>query len=266
ARRLIGVEHDQRADTMRLLDDSIDVLNVSALEENMRNRYEQRLLVNRVDHTLGVNRDPVVARDLDDAGAGCPGMGFVNIHHRRKVHRLVYDLVAFLRKIEARDDDRLADRDVLMHRHRPRIGADDPRYLVAGGDGHLPPTFLPGANPARRPHVRVIAQPVVDALRHRAERVVDQVKSLFENRKLGAVRKKFVHNNLEWQGETILFSRLHRKAETTHNRILSQTDRASSTKTSRTHTKRAFGLFMRKSAQDSTIRVESGMNDIQMTR
>src|SRR5262245_65849228 len=119
---------------MGLLDYGFDILNVCALEKNMRYRYEQRLFVNRVDHPLRVNRDPVVAWNLDDAGAGGAGVGFVNVHYRREVHRLVYDLVAFLRQVEAGDDDRLADRDVLVHRHRTRVGADDPRAFVADGD------------------------------------------------------------------------------------------------------------------------------------
>src|SRR5262249_37008842 len=67
--RLIGVEHYQRADAMGLLDDGFDILNVGALEEDVRDRREQRLIVNRIHHPLGVNRDPVIARNFDDAGA-----------------------------------------------------------------------------------------------------------------------------------------------------------------------------------------------------
>src|SRR5262249_28484597 len=36
--RLIGVEHYQRADAMRILDDGFDILNVDALEEDVRDR------------------------------------------------------------------------------------------------------------------------------------------------------------------------------------------------------------------------------------
>src|SRR3989440_12920636 len=69
----------------------------------------------------------------------------------------VDDLVAsgFGRRVEAGEDDGLADRDVLVHRDLTSVRADDARHLVADVERHLPPTFGPRAHAARGPSVGV---------------------------------------------------------------------------------------------------------------
>ena len=137
--------------------------------------------------------DAVVGGNANNFGTSGFGVRVVDVHHRRKIHRFVNNLVATLGKIKTRQDERLTDGNVLMHHDGTRSGSDDTGDFVANGQRHFPPAFSPGAYAARGPGFGVIVQSVVGRLRHRAQRVVDQVQGVFQNRKLRAVRKKFVH-------------------------------------------------------------------------
>jgi hypothetical protein len=144
----------------------------------VRDRHEQRPLVDRVDDRLVVRADD----DLEVR------LRLVQVAHRREVAGLVDDAVApRVDRAKAREHDRLGDRHVLVHDRRPGWGADDAANLVADLHRHPPPALAPGADPACLPGVRVLDQPVLGGGGHRAERVVDQVRRLREDRKPVAI-------------------------------------------------------------------------------
>src|SRR6267143_1336879 len=80
-----------------------------------------------------------------------------------------------------------------MKRNFARPGANQRRDLVAHADGHLPPAFFPRTDAALRPGIRVRAHLVIDAARHRAERIADHVGSAVENREFAAPLEQFIH-------------------------------------------------------------------------
>src|SRR6266511_3309842 len=100
---------------------------------------------------------------------------------------LVDDPPALALEAEAREDDGLGDRHVLVHRRRARRGADDPADLVADRQRKLPPALAPGPDPARFPGVRVVRKPALGVHGHGSERVVDQIRGLGQDRELVAV-------------------------------------------------------------------------------
>src|SRR5580700_7899787 len=55
AERLVSIEHDVRSDFVRLLDDRLGILNKSAAEYHMRDRNQQRLLVNGIEQAFSWN-------------------------------------------------------------------------------------------------------------------------------------------------------------------------------------------------------------------
>src|SRR5688572_10150565 len=77
--------------------------------------------------------------------------------------------------------------DVLMHADGAVRRADQPGDLVANLDRHLPPAFLPGANAASGPGLRVSGKVPRRLARHSAERIADHVDGARQNRKLVAV-------------------------------------------------------------------------------
>ena len=179
ADRLVRVEDDVGADLVRALDDRLDVLDPSRLEDDVADRDEQRPLVDRLDDRLLVRAHD----DLRAAGA----LGLLEVAHGREVLLLVDDPVALPVEAEAREDDGLGDRHVLVHDGRAGRRSDEAAHLVADGDRHVPPAFAPGANTARVPAPRVFGEAALGLGRHRAERVADQVRRLREDRKPLAV-------------------------------------------------------------------------------
>ena len=179
ARRLVRVEADVRAGLVRALDDALDRLDLRGLVEHVRDRHEQRALVDRVDHRVGVLAD-------DDLGAEARPR-LLHVAHRREEPLLEDDAVARRLQVEAREDDRLGDRHVLVHDGRAGRRADDPADQVADAEHRVPPAFAPGARAARRPLARELLQPALGLRRHRAERVVDQVRRRLEDREAIAV-------------------------------------------------------------------------------
>jgi hypothetical protein len=182
AGRLVGVEQDVGACVVRSRDDRLDVLDLTGLVEDVADRDEQGALVDRLD-----DRGVVLADD--DLGAE-PRLGLLDVADRGEEPLLEDDPVPRAAEVEAREDDRLGDRDVLVHHRRPGRRADDPADLVADGDGRLPPALAPSADPARRPLVGVAAEAVGRLGGHRPERVVDEVRRLGEDREPLAVRRQ----------------------------------------------------------------------------
>ena len=181
---LVAVEDHVRADLVGTPDDRLDVLDLGALEEHVADRHEQRPLVDRVD-----DRRVVLADDDLEVR-----VRLVEVAHRREVPPLVDDAVAAgVDREEAREDDGLGDRDVLVHHGRSGRRPDDPADLVADRHRHRPPALAPRADPALAPHPRVLGEPLLRLPRHRRERVVDQVGRVLEDRKLGAVVEQVAH-------------------------------------------------------------------------
>ncbi len=181
--RLVRVEHDVGAVLVRRLDDRLDVLDLTRLEEHVRDRDEQRPLVDRLHDALVVGRN-------HDVG---PSLGLVQVANRGEVALLVDDPATGAGEVEAREHDRLGDRHVLVHRHRSRRRADQAGDLVADRQRHLPPSLAPGADAAGLPVVRVVEHTSLGRRRHGTERVVDQVRGLREDREAIAVFGELGH-------------------------------------------------------------------------
>ena len=149
------------------------------LVEHVRDRHEERALVDRVDHRLGVGAH-------DDLGAEARPR-LLHVAHRREQALLEHDPVARRLQVEAREHDRLCDRHVLVHHRRAGRRADDLADDVAGREDGVPPALAPRARAARPPLGRELLQPPLRLRGHRAERVVDQVRRRLEDREAVAV-------------------------------------------------------------------------------
>ena len=167
-----------RADLVRAPHDRLDVLDLRLLEQDVADRDEERALVDLLDDLLVV----LAHDDLE------VGLRLVQVADGREVRALVDDAIP--RGIdgpEARERDRLRDRDVLLHHRRARRRADDAPDLVADRHRRGPPALRPRANPALRPHPRELGEPLGRLPRHRPERVAREVRRMLEDRELGAV-------------------------------------------------------------------------------
>jgi hypothetical protein len=122
------------------------------------------------------------------------GLRLVQVTHGREVPALVDDTILALGDArEAREDDRLGNRDVLLHHRRPCRRADDPADLVADLHRRPPPTLRPCTDTALGPHTRELVEPVRRLSGHRPERVAREVGRILEDRKLGAVVEELAH-------------------------------------------------------------------------
>src|SRR5439155_2078493 len=165
-------------------DDRLDVLDLACLEEDVADGNEQRPLVDRVHDRLVVFAD----NDLE------VGLRLVEVADRGEVVPLVDNAVtARIDGEETREDDRLRDRDVLVHDRRPGRSADDPPHLVADGDRHLPPALPPRPDPALPPHAGVLGEPLLRFVRHGCQGVIDEVRGVGEDGELGAVVEEVAH-------------------------------------------------------------------------
>ena len=103
-----------------------------------------------------------------------------------------------------------------MGRDRALGGVHQRANLVANLRCQHPPAFFPGPYPARGPDVGVTLHGLVDALRHGAQRIADQIRGAFQDRELGTIAEKFVSHadivRLEGQCERVLH-RLVERAE-----------------------------------------------------
>src|SRR5207237_5171968 len=166
-------------------DERLDFLVVAASEEDVTERNEERLLVDRCQHPGAVRED------LDLRAPAT--LRLVEVPNRGKLALAVDDPVPWRLELEAREDDRLRDSDVLVHHRRPGCRADDPAELVSDGRRRLPPAFRPRAHATLAPLARVPTQPLLGAHGHRSERVVDQVGRVLEDRKAVAVALARLH-------------------------------------------------------------------------
>src|SRR5205814_5055342 len=122
-----------------------------------------------------------------------PPLRLLEVADRGELTLAEDDSVARRLELEAREHHRLGDRDVLVHRDRAGRRPDDPREPVADRHRCLPPALLPGPHAALAPLARVASQALLGADRHRAERVVDQVGRVLEDREAIAVALARLH-------------------------------------------------------------------------
>jgi len=95
--RLVHVEHHEGADPVGLVDDRRGVHDEGALEEDVRDRDDESLLVDGVEESLEIDVDAVVARDdVDPRAVALPFLP--HVHDAREVHLRVDDLIALLEK------------------------------------------------------------------------------------------------------------------------------------------------------------------------
>src|SRR5207249_6846200 len=144
----------------------------------------QRAFVDAADDLLLVLTDDDVELRLS----------LVQVTNRGEVRSLVDHAIATrVDGSKAREHDRLGDGDVLMHDRRPGRRADDAPDLVADAHGRLPPPLPPGADPALGPLSGELAEASCGFPRHRAERVVDEVGRLREDRELAPILEELTH-------------------------------------------------------------------------
>ena len=171
-----------RSDFVCAAHDRLDLLDLGGLEEDVCDRDEQRALVDRLDDRRVIRNDG----DLEVR------LRLVQVAHRREVALLVHDpIAAWVGRAEAREHDGLGDRNVLVHDRRAGRRPDDAADLVPDRDRHLPPPFGPGTNASRAPGARVLEHALLRGRRHRAERVVDQVRRVPKDREPFAVVRQF---------------------------------------------------------------------------
>ena len=183
-RRLVAVEDHVGADLVGSADDRVDVLDLRLLEQHVADRHEEGALVDPRHDLLVVLADD----DLE------VGLGLVQVAHRREVGALVDDAVSRgIDRPEAREHDRLGNRNVLLHHRRSGRCADDPPDLVADPHRRRPPPLGPGADPTLGPHPGELGQQLGRTSRHRPERVAREVRRALEDRELGAVVEKLAH-------------------------------------------------------------------------
>src|SRR4030095_4552401 len=83
--------------------------------------------------------------------------------------------------------------------------------LVADRQRHRPPALAPRADAPLRPRARVLAHALLDRRRHRAERMVDQVLRVLEDREALAVLEQVAHRTTKSRMTAIASSGWSRK-------------------------------------------------------
>src|ERR1700741_3199229 len=168
------------------VDDGLCVLEKCALEKHVRERNEERRLVDCGEQSFEWHSDAVVGFNDVDLKTPVTCVSLVDIHHRRKIQLRIDDLVSLWRRLQTGENERLADRDVLMHHDGARLGADDVRDFVADSNGHVPPAFCPRTHTTAPPCVCIFLEPFMSCPRHRPEAMRNQINSFVENGKLAA--------------------------------------------------------------------------------
>src|SRR3989442_1019789 len=193
ARGLETIQDDVRADAVGALDDGAGVYDERTAEKDEGNGDEESGVVNGGEEFFERQADAVLAGDGFDAGA-VAALLVVEVLDGWKFEIGHHDFVARASEIEARGDDGLGERDVLVERQFPGRGADEGGDLVADARGHLPPAFFPSADAARVPEVGIIAQPVIDSAGHGAEGIADQIGGALEDGEFLAPVEKIIHS------------------------------------------------------------------------
>ena len=168
-------------------------------EEHVRHADNGGVLVDFVEQPMLVHAQ-IALRGHDVELEAERLLRAIEVHHRRKIHCRAHDAASAARWTEARERDQMRRRDVLVHAHRLRRGADHATDLVADFERHLPPAIFPTAHAARRPCSRVVGEVVGGFPRHRPKGIADHVDRLRENRKLVAPPGQIVHRHNQFTG------------------------------------------------------------------
>src|SRR5580658_2840452 len=193
------IEDDVRPNAMRLLDDRSSIHYVSASEQHVRDRHEQRCFINGVKKFAKVESHRISTRNEVDSCA-VTALLMVEILNRRKLQVRQHYLVPRPTKIKTRADYRLNQGHILMQRNFAPARSNQRSDLVAHVDGHLPPAFLPRAHPALAPRIGVRPHFVVHAARHGPQRIADHIGRTFKDREFAAPLQQFIHlAKLHWK-------------------------------------------------------------------
>src|SRR5438477_8718171 len=111
------------ADAMRAFHNRARVHDVRAAEKNLRNRHEERRLVDGREQLIQINSYMVRSRNDLDAGAQ-PPLLVIEILNRRKLQLDHHDFVARPAEIKARRNYRLGKRHILVQRNFARARSD----------------------------------------------------------------------------------------------------------------------------------------------
>src|SRR5208283_183421 len=156
---LEGVEQHICANSVRFLDDGLNVLDERATEDDVRDGNDERLVVDGIEQALGVDVDTVIiAHHLDACAARA--LRLPEVHDRGKVQVSVNHLIAPAAEVETRRHRRLTGGHVLQAGDRTGGRIHQRANLIANLRREHPPFVVPGANAARAPHVRVAVESV----------------------------------------------------------------------------------------------------------
>ncbi len=181
-----------RSDTMGFFDDSARIDDIGTAEQHLRNGNKKSGFVDGGEKFIQIKADRVRAGYKLHAGAE-PALLVIEVLNGGKFQVGHHHFVARAAEIEARADDRLDERHVLMQRNFAGSSADERCDLVANADGHVPPALFPGAHAALGPGVRVSAHFVVYGARHGPEGIADHIRRAVENRELAPPLQKAIH-------------------------------------------------------------------------
>src|SRR5262249_42843601 len=108
---------------MSALDDRAGIQDIRTAKEHQGNRYEEGGFIDRGEEFLQVEAHRVIAGNQLDASTQA-GLLVKEILHRREFEVGHYDFVPWTAKIEARGDNRLGQRHILVERNLARFCAD----------------------------------------------------------------------------------------------------------------------------------------------
>src|SRR4029450_8989819 len=154
-------------------------------KKNQRNGNEQGGLIDGSQKRVEIQANVVAAGHKINAGAAA-NLLVVKILNGRKFKVGHYPLVARAAKIKTRSDDGLRGGYVLVERNYPWRGADERRDLIRNTAAKIPPLLFPCADSSFGPGLGVTVQGVVNAARHGAERIADQVSRAVQDGKFVA--------------------------------------------------------------------------------
>src|SRR5579859_2532136 len=188
-RGMVSIQDHFCPNSMGLFDDRFHVQDVGTPKEYVRNGYQQRPFINRINDLLHIHTDTVLTLDHAhfDVRRQHPTQHVID---RWENAFFDHDFVALTVEIETTEQNPFGQGNVLMHRYGIRRGPDDGCNLVAQPDIHIPPTLAPGADTARGPGIGVSAQTVVNGARHSTQRVTDEISCRLKDRKFAAPMKQ----------------------------------------------------------------------------
>lgn len=209
ANAVVAVQQHLCPDRVRLRHDFFSRQDIRRPEQDVTDADQPRPLVDRVEQFVDINADAVGrADDVELHMAGQPAPQ--HVHVRREVHVRNDDLVSpRVAEIERREQNAIGNAGVLVDQHRSGGRAYQRGDLVPHRAVKLPPRraitkrITPRADTQRRPGVRILAQAVIHAARHRAERIADHVVGFAEDREFITPLEQRVRGRGRVQGTSL---------------------------------------------------------------